>query len=101
MPEYLIEELIVLQLEGGTGELWNNAIHLCHSYYLQKDGNKHLPKDLIFNLLTHELMADGRVAHEAAYYWSRLAEAFIRQHPERTWEFFELVLRAGTRECAC
>jgi hypothetical protein len=37
------------------------------------------------------------VAH-AAYYWSRLAEAFVDQYPKRTWELFERVLRVGLRE---
>jgi hypothetical protein len=40
-------------------------------------------------------MADGHAATEAGYHWGRLTKAFLEQYPDRKWEFFGGLLRAG------
>jgi len=91
----VVEELLRLQLDDGRGSLWSNAIHLCHAYFLEKGNEKPLPESLVFELLTHTAMTDGRVAHSASYYWSRLAAAFLKQCPGRKWDLFQSVLLSG------
>ena len=91
----LINELIMLQLDGGVGKLWSNAVQMCHSFYIGKNDAKPLPEELVFELLTTNAMADGRVVHSASYYWSRLAKAFIEQFPKRKWDLFSRVLRVA------
>lgn len=97
LNEEVIKELIGLQLEDGVGTLWSNAVQICHSFYMEKDDAKPLPEDLVFELLTADAMADGRVVHSASYYWSRLAKAFINQFPNREWDLFAQVLRVAMR----
>lgn len=94
----VIEQLLMLQLEDGTGRLWSNAVHMCHTYFIEKGAERPLPESLVFRLLTHEAMIDGRVAHSVSYYWSRLAAAFLKQYPGRQWDFFRGVLSAGATE---
>jgi len=95
----VVTELIDLQLEDGVGALWSNAVHMCHTFYMEKESEQRaLPEDLAFRLLTAAAMADGRSARAAGYYWSRLAKAFIDQFPQRKWEFFEHVLRAASKD---
>jgi len=97
LDEEVVKELISLQLEDGVGTLWSNAVQMCHSFYVEKDDAKPLPEALVFKLLAADAMVDGRVIHSASYYWSRLAEAFINQFPNREWDLFEQVLRVATR----
>lgn len=96
-PE-VMEGLIQLQLEGGSGATWNNAINMWHTYYLQDGGAGELPRELTLRLLTDERIADGRVAHSAGYYWSRLASAYIEHYPESKWDLFRGVLRASSKD---
>jgi hypothetical protein len=91
----VVEELLRLQLNDGRGSLWSNAVHMCHTYFLEKGAEKPLPEQLVFELLTHASMVDGRVAHSASYYWSRLAAAFLKQCPGRKWDLFQSVLHTG------
>ena len=94
----IINELIGLQFEDAVGALWSNAVHMCHAFYMDKGSEQEaLPENLTFRLLTAQAMADGRSAHSAGYYWSRLARAFIDQFPQRKWEFLEHVLRAASK----
>jgi hypothetical protein len=93
LDEEVVKELISLQLEDGIGALWSNAVHMCHSFDMEKDDAKPLPQGLVFELLTADAMADERVVHSASYYWSRLAKAFIDQFPHREWDLFGKVIR--------
>ncbi len=93
LEEDVLRQLLSVQLEDGIGTHWSNAVHMCHTYYIGRDGEpKSLPESLTFVLLTSDAMADGHVLHNTAYYWSRLADEFLRQFPERRWELFERVL---------
>src|SRR5262249_10068735 len=94
----VFEELVKLQLEEGTGALWSNAVHMCHTYFLEKGHEKPLPEEMTFELLTSDAMIETHAAHTAAYYWSRLSNAFLQRYPLRTWDFFERVLKIGARE---
>lgn len=94
----VVEQLIVLQLEEYSGRLWSNAVQMCHTYFLKDGTERRLPEELVFRLLTHKAMADGRAAQTASYCWSRLAKAFLQQSPGRKWDFFRGVLRAGAAE---
>lgn len=94
----VFEDLILLQLDSGTGALWATAVQMCHTYYIDEDEARPLPELLVLRLLTAESMVDGRVAHAVGYYWSRLAAAFVRQFPRRSWDFFCSVLRLGAHE---
>ena len=80
-----------------AGSLWTNAVQMCHAFYLERDNIKALPEELVHELLTADAMADCRVVHSAAYYWSRLAEAFLEQFPHREWDLFKRVLRVASR----
>ncbi|TWT47160.1 hypothetical protein KOR42_41580 [Thalassoglobus neptunius] len=98
LEEEVVQELIRLQLEDRTGLLWGNAVQMCHQFYFEKDNAKVLPEDLVFELLSSEAMLDGRVASSSSYYWSRLANAFLSQFPQRKWELFERVVRISMGE---
>lgn len=94
----VVRDLIELQLEGGSAQLWSNAVQMCHTFFLEKGQEKPLPEELVFRLLTHDSMTNGRAMHNAGYYWSNLARAFLRQHPGRIWNLFQNVLSVGVRE---
>ncbi len=98
LDEDIVNELISLQLEDGVGSFWSNAVQMCHSYYMEKGDAKPLPEDLVFELLTADSMADGRVVHSASYYWSKLAKGFIQQFPNRQWDLFGKVIRISMRD---
>lgn len=95
LDEGIVKELIGLQLEDGVGTLWSNAVQMCHTFYMEKENERPLPEELLFELLTADAMADGRVVHSASYYWSRLAKAFINQFPHREWDLFRQVFRVA------
>ncbi|REJ64998.1 MAG: helix-turn-helix domain-containing protein [Planctomycetota bacterium] len=92
LSEEIIKELIEIQLGEGTGVLWNNAVQMFHTYYRQDDDRKPLPDTLTFRLLTAKAMAEGRAAHNAGYYWSRIAASFVDQHPDRKWDLLREIL---------
>lgn len=93
--EGLFKELLALQLDEGSGRMWSNAVHMCHTFYLDKEVARSLPEDLLLRLLTHEGMSDGHVTYQASYYWSRLAAALLKQHPSRTWDLFRGVIKSA------
>ena len=88
-------ELVKLQLEAGSADLWGNAVQMCDTYFLRNDSAAPLPEAPIFELLTHQAMAHSRAAHSAGYSWSRLAGEFLRHYPARKWDFFRGVLSAA------
>jgi hypothetical protein len=96
----VIEKLVRFQIGFGSGQLWSKAVHMCHTYFFDKDEAKPLPEKLLFEVLTHERMGDGRTARSASFYWSRLADAFVRQYPSRAWELFRSVLRSAAKDCS-
>jgi transcriptional regulator with XRE-family HTH domain len=89
----VFRELVVVQLEPCTGPLWENAIRMCHTYFLEKDHERPMPEQLVFEVLTHEAMAEGFAAHSAGYYWSRLAAAYLEQFPAKKLPLLRDVLR--------
>ncbi|NQV23720.1 MAG: helix-turn-helix domain-containing protein, partial [Rhodopirellula sp.] len=99
LEKEVVNEMLTLQLEDGIGTLWGNAVRMCHSYYVQRNGeSKPLPEDLVFQLLTSDALTDERVLYRAAYYWSRLARAFLDEFPERKWDLFEHILRVAIKK---
>jgi hypothetical protein len=70
------------------------ALDLSNVYFLRA---KHVaPKDLTFSLLTHPLLfqkRDGPIDTMEEYYWAKLAEAFIRDYPEKSLELAEVMLQ--------
>jgi transposase-like protein len=88
-----IEGLVALQLDSATGRSWSNAVHMWHTYFMDGDETRRLPEELTFALLLHVAIAEHAAAHDAGYYWSRLASAFLRQYSDRKWEFFRTLLR--------
>jgi hypothetical protein len=97
LDDEIVQQLIVIQLDEDSEILWKNATHLCHAYYLENKNPKPLPEDLVFRLLTAEAIADHRDLRSVSYYWSRLANAYIDQFPNRTWDLFGQLLRLSRR----
>ena len=80
------------------------AIELCHFYYLIEVPKLELPKDLTFRVLTAPpLFIPSENSPPARYVdhdWTKVARAYIDQHPERSLELAGLMLEhfreAGT-----
>jgi len=98
LSQETIADLISLHLENPTGRSWSNAVHIYHSFFIEGDKAKILPEEMTFTLLLHSAMGQGFSAHEAGYYWSRIASAFLVQYPARKWDFFRELIRVGARE---
>jgi hypothetical protein len=97
LSEETFYNVITLQLSDEEGRLWSNAVHMCHTYYLEKDHERQLPEQFTFELLTHPSIGDDRQSQAAGYYWSRLSKAFLDSYPDRKWAFFGKMLRVGTK----
>lgn len=95
LSQPIVEDIVRLQLEEGSGGRWSEAVQVCDSYFLRETGNLRLPESLIFDVLTHRAIADGYTAHEVSYSWSRLAHEFVTQFPRRTWDMFGTVLKVA------
>jgi hypothetical protein len=96
--ESTLLELVDLQLVEGRPDLWSNAVHMFHAYYLGKDRQQRLPEDATYRLLTWPAMGSEAVSHAVSYYWSRLAAAFLLQYATRNWELFKAALRLGMKQ---
>jgi hypothetical protein len=97
IDECILLQLIDLQLADGRTDLWANAVHMYHSYYIGVGDERAVPDQQTFRLLTWLIPEGESYESSARYYWSRLAAAFVARYPERIWEFFTAVLRIGTR----
>ena len=97
LDDDIVQQLIVIQLDEDSEILWKNATHLCHAFYLENKNPKPLPEALAFRLLTAEAIADHRDLRSVSYYWSRIANAYIDQFPNRTWDLFGQLLRISRR----
>lgn len=93
-----VEELLEFQMACCTAGLWSNAVHMCHTYFVNKDTPKSLPEDLVLRLLTHKSMTRGRICNSTPYHWSKVARAFLNEYPRRKWDFFRATLSTGTQE---
>ncbi|HEY1602614.1 MAG TPA: helix-turn-helix transcriptional regulator [Pirellulales bacterium] len=98
LRESTVVDMIALLLENPTGRLWASAVQIAHSYFMEGDTARALPEELVLDLLTHGAMCERHATHEASYYWSRLAAAFLEQYPRLKWEFFGALLRNGAHE---
>ncbi|MGO8749978.1 MAG: hypothetical protein ACLQNE_28870 [Thermoguttaceae bacterium] len=91
-------ELIDLQVTENRPDLWNNAVHMLHAYYLDKEAQRQIPEESTFRVLTSPAMVGERAGNSVSYYWSRLATAFVAKYPGRAWEFFRAILRLGMKQ---
>jgi hypothetical protein len=98
ISEPVFLELVDLQLAEGRPDLWSNAVHMFHTYYLDKETQRKLPEEPTFRVLTSPSMVGEWTGSAVSYYWSRLASAFVAQYSERTWEFFREILRLGMKQ---
>jgi hypothetical protein len=97
IEESVFLQLIEVQLVGGHPDLWCNAVHMFHAYYLGIGAEWAVPEQQTFRLLTWPGWDGESGTRATSYYWSRLAASFVARYPTRTWEFFTAVLRLGTK----
>jgi hypothetical protein len=98
ISEPVFLELVNLQLVEHRPDLWSNAVHMFHTYYLDKEAQRKLPGEPAFRVLTSPCMVGEWSGNAVSYYWSRLAVAFVAQCSERAWEFFRAILRLGMKQ---
>jgi hypothetical protein len=98
IDEPVLLELIDLQVTENRPDLWNNAVHMLHAYYLDKEAQRQIPEESTFRVLTSPAMVGERAGNSVSYYWSRLATAFVAKYPGRAWEFFRAILRLGMKQ---
>jgi hypothetical protein len=98
IDEPVVLELIDLQLVEGRPDLWSNAVHMLHTYCLDKDAPQRLPEEASYRALTSPAMLGKWARNSVSYYWSRLATAFLARYPARTWELFSAILRVGVKQ---
>jgi hypothetical protein len=98
ISESVFLELVDLQLVEKRPDLWSNAVHMFHSYYLDKDTLRNLPDEQAFRVLTSPSMVGEWTGSAISYYWSRLAAAYVAQYSGRAWEFFRAILRLGMKQ---
>jgi hypothetical protein len=98
ISEPMLLELVDLQLVENRPDLWSNAVHMFHTYYLDKERPRKFPEEPAFRVLTSPSMVGDWVGNSVSYYWSRLAAAFVAQYTQRSWEFFRAILRLGMRQ---
>jgi transcriptional regulator with XRE-family HTH domain/DNA polymerase III delta prime subunit len=95
--ESIFLQLIDVQLAGSEADLWSNAVHMFHAYYLGIGAERPVPEQETFQLLTWPTW-DGESGESSVNYcWSELAASFVKRYPSRTWEFFTAILRLGTK----
>jgi transcriptional regulator with XRE-family HTH domain len=97
IEESVFLQLIDVQLADSHADLWSNAVHMFHTYYLGTGAERAVPEQATFRLLTWATSGGESGARSAGYYWSSLAASFVAGYPGRTWEFFTAVLRCGTK----
>lgn len=98
ISEPLLWDLVNLLLEENRPELWNIAIHMFHTYYLNRDSQRELPNEVTYRILTSPAMLGETRMDSAAYYWSQLAASFVARYGDRTREFFREMLRLGMKQ---
>jgi len=98
LDEAVFLELIDLQLIENRPELWRNAVHMFHAYYLDKEIPRLLPAEISERVLSSPAMLGEWRGNSVSYYWSRLAVAFLGRYPNRRWDFFRAILRLGLKQ---
>lgn len=98
IDESVFLELVALQLVDDRPDLWGNAIHMLHAYYLDTESQKMLPDEAAYRVLTSPCMVGEGKRNTVSYYWSRLSAAFLAKYPDRTWDFFRDVVLLGTKQ---
>ena len=72
------------------------AVELCHFYYLMVEPRVGLPTDLLFRVLTAPPLftpiEQRRSATQEDYNWTKVACAYIDEHPDRAVELASLML---------
>lgn len=66
------------------------------AFYFLREGHP-IPKDLTFALLTHPLLFqnnDRPIDTMEEFYWTKVAQAFVRQYPEEGLELADLMLKS-------
>jgi transcriptional regulator with XRE-family HTH domain len=97
IEEPVFLELIDVQLADARADSWSRAVHMFHTYYVGTGTERGIPEEETLRLLTWPKWDGESGSHSTGYYWSRLAAAFVAQHPKRMWDFFTGALRLGTK----
>jgi transcriptional regulator with XRE-family HTH domain len=97
IEESVFLQLIDVQLVDSHTDLWSNAVHMFHTYYLGTDRERAVPEQETFRLLTWPALGEECIADSADYYWSRLAASFLVRYPGQTWELFTATLRRAEK----
>ena len=78
----------------------DTSIKICteavHRYYFGEAARGEFPEDLIFEIL-NKAPSDYRRDQMYGYYWEKIAKEFLREHPHRNTELFNIILRGGGR----
>ena len=78
----------------------DTSIKICteavHRYYFSEAAKGEFPEDLIFEILS-KAPSDYRRDQMYGYYWEKIAKEFLREHPHRNTELFNIILRDGGR----
>ena len=86
--------MTLLALDGET------SIKICteavHRYYFGEAARGEFPEELIFEILS-KAPSDYRRDQRYGYYWEKIAREFLREHPHRNTELFNIIVRDGGR----
>lgn len=78
----------------------DTSIKICteavHRYYFDEEAKGEFPEDLIFDIL-NKAPSDHRRNQMHGYYWEKIAREFLRKHPHRKIELFNIIVREGGR----
>jgi hypothetical protein len=102
ISEPVFLKLVDLQLIKHRPDLWSNAVHMFHTYYLDREAQVKLPEEATFRVLTSASMVGDSavqwIGSAVSYYWSRIAAAFLALYTDRAWEFFRAILLLGMKQ---
>jgi hypothetical protein len=96
MSEPRFIEWIEFLLGVNTWDAATSGLDLCHFYYLMRESEAELPRDLTLKLLTAEPFftpAENRRGHQHEdYEWTKVAKAYVNRYPNDSAKLAGLIL---------
>ncbi len=90
ISDHLFQEIITTLLHPSDQISINVCTRVVYEYYFAQGSSDDFPEELVFEVLTRIHETDDSMS---MYYWNEIAKRFIKQHPARSIDLLNEILR--------